>query len=253
MTTTYPSGATNLVGTNLASGANLFFLPPGDTSYSDCRVTKTGTGAPSQISVDAGFKYLERRKLHHANHWCQHVPDVQVMPSDAYYWCASTYAGLGTTTDSAAGYTVREYGIYGLTPDMKNNALFGGGSSPNAAAAVYQFFNMTFTANPSNTQTFTMDGITTTWTTNTVTNTLTQIAVTNSAAAAATNLANWMNLNAGAMYGNVVATATNNVLTFGANVQERERCAVGVGVVYFSFCEWSHYVLQSVFQRLLHW
>ncbi|HZV36858.1 MAG TPA: hypothetical protein VFB72_19940, partial [Verrucomicrobiae bacterium] len=201
---TYPSGTTNSLGV-LPAGPASFALPGTDSSYT-ISVSKTGTGTPSQINSDTGW-----------NNWAflQTLRCIGVNPcaqyGDAF---GRVYVGVtGQTTGNANAPAFRGWGIYALTPDTINNALYGG-NNPTPAVYAQQSNTLTFTAIPTNGATFVMDAKTLTWTTNTVTNTATQVAIdTNGIANNATNLAAALNLNLTSHPGTVSVFVTSNVVT----------------------------------------
>lgn len=202
---TYPSATTNVLGA-LTAGASSFALPTGDTSYT-ISVAKIGTGTPAQLTVDSKFGVWN---------------GGMVLRSVGVDQCAKfgdsfgrVYVGVTgqTTTDAAlGGPAYRAWGVYAVTPDMTNNAIYGGNSLI-PACGVLQSNTLTFTAAPTNGATFVMDAVTLTWSTNVTINPATQVAVTNSAAASATNLAAALTANLASHIGTVSVSVSGNVVT----------------------------------------
>ncbi len=172
--------------------------------------TKLGGGIPVQTSTDTGFQ-----------NWTNTLRSIDVNKAAQYgdSFGRIYVAVSAQTVANPQPPAVRGYGIYGLTPDMKQNSFFGG-LNPTPVCPVIQTNTLTFTVAPTNGQTFTMDGVIGTWTTNTVTNTATQIAVTNAPDASATNLAAYLNANlATAHTGTVAVTVSGTVVSLSSFAQ----------------------------------
>jgi Immunoglobulin domain len=218
---TYPSATTNLLGV-LPAGSTNCALQTGDTSYT-ISVQKIGTGSPSQISTDEGLNIFNNGMTLRAvgANTCAQFGD-----SFGRVYVGAT--GQSVTDTGAGGPAQRAWGVYALTPDLANNALFGG-RSPLAAVPVMQSNTLTFTAIPANAATFVMDGKTLTWTTSAVTNTATQVAVGASAAASATNLAAALNLNLASYIGTVSVSVSGSVVSMMQYAQSTS------GATYFTY------------------
>jgi len=112
----FGDGTSNVLGV-LPAGFTNFTLPGTNTQYGII-CAKTGTGAPFKISVDSGTNYTIWN-----NGMTLRAVDVNKNPTNAYAF-GRVYAGM--TGGATAGTISRQWGIYGITADLNQNAFFGG-------------------------------------------------------------------------------------------------------------------------------